>query len=78
MKFSIKWKTPDVVEDALEQFACQCGGPNSCQDCEEKEVIQCEARELVKKFSNGEYIEIQFDTDTQTATVVKLTGLGRN
>jgi len=58
MKFCLCFKTPDVL-DEIESLCLS--------DDEQEECLT-----LAKKFvENGEYIRIEFDTDRQTAKVIK-------
>lgn len=58
MRFKATFKTPDVLDYALEYL-------------EGEELA--EAKELAEKYVQyGEYVTIEFDTETQTATVVPL------
>lgn len=55
MKFTLSFKTPDVLDQAFENTSS-----------EEQEAI----KKIAKKFIEfGEYICVEFDTETQTATV---------
>lgn len=73
MKFQVKFKTPYVGDQAREEIACQCDGPNSCPDCEPKEDDLYKAQMLMNQFiEHDEYCTIEFDTDTQTASVVRV------
>jgi hypothetical protein len=58
MKLNITFKTPDAVDYAL-------------KDIESKEEQEDVKNFLSKFISGGEYITICFDTDVETATVVK-------
>jgi hypothetical protein len=86
MKFVLAFKTPDVLDPALDTVravgcgAPECGddgSPGCCIDCERMED---NAREDAMEIRNtaelfveyGEYIRIEFDTDTKTATVLKV------
>lgn len=56
MKFTVTFKTPDAVDYAIEDLSE-----------EERE----EAKETARKFIEyGEYVRIEFDTETKTATVL--------
>lgn len=56
MKFTVTFKTPDALDYAIEDLS---------------EDEQEEAKETARKFIEyGEYAVIEFDTETQTATVV--------
>jgi len=58
MRFKATFKTPDVLDYALEYF-----------EGEDRET----AKELAEKYIEyGEYITIVFDTETQTATVLPI------
>lgn len=56
MKFKVTFKTPDAVDYAIEDLS---------------EDEQAEAKETARKFVEyGEYVVVEFDTETQTATVL--------
>lgn len=82
MKFRVLFKTPDALDGALEEHM-----DTHCEECEEHdpECDECNALEdkalqaisqiknIGEKFIEyGEYITIEFDTETQSATVVPL------
>lgn len=80
MKFSLTFKTPDVLDQALEELEydpytqCDCGG--CCVDCErmgeQAQMDQREIRMLAKQFVRyGEYLTVDFDSVAGTATVRK-------
>lgn len=56
MKFNVTFKTPDAVYYAVDEYGQ-----------EHKEEIEETASKFV---SYGEYVTIEFDTETKTATVV--------
>ena len=65
MKFQLTFKTP-YVTDAIDDMA-----DADHNDGEERENLVETAKELARKFVEyDEYIRIEFDTETQTATVV--------
>lgn len=58
MKFVLSFKTPDVLDQVLEELETQ----------EVREVVE----RIASKFIGfGEYIDIEFDTETGTATVLE-------
>jgi hypothetical protein len=80
MIFSLTFKTPDVLEPALDEvsyyhnYSCDCGG--TCLECEMREEQAEKDREEIRSLAKeylvyGEYITIIFDTKTKTATVKK-------
>lgn len=77
MIFRVTFKTPGVTEDAIKDavFAeseCDCG---LCPECRQtyKDMGHDAMTELAEKFVQyGEYVTIEFCTDSQTATVVPL------
>jgi hypothetical protein len=80
MKFKLTFKTPDVLDRALDdadydpKIMCSCGG--NCSDCErlldQAGLDRQEIRNFSKQFVRyDEYITIDFDTETGTATVRK-------
>jgi len=66
MKATVMFKTPDVTEYAIEDAIRYVDSED------EKEEIKAKLEAVFKKFIEyGECISIEFDTDTQTAVVVK-------
>lgn len=65
MKFTITFKTPDALDSVLnEQDYC---------DAEEQEEKSEKILSIASKFIKyGEYVNIEFDTDAGTATVVPI------
>jgi hypothetical protein len=60
MKFTVTFKTPDAVQYALEELPAGADWRK-------------EAQKVTDKFVEyGEYVRIEFDTQTQTATVVPI------
>lgn len=58
MKFQVTFKTPDALHYALEDQA---------------PIHQREMKELASKFIEyGEYLRVEFDSETGTATVVPI------
>lgn len=80
MKLQITFKTPDVVEDAIKDatFAeseCDCG---LCPDCSrvqhERKSLTHSLEALAERYFRwNEYVTIELDTETGTATVVPIT-----
>ena len=75
MKFVITMKTPDALEDALNEMADDerhDGEAELDEDRQEKlDDVISEARRFAEKyFRYGEYLSVEFDTDAQTATVI--------
>lgn len=76
MKLQITFKTPNAIDDTLDELQC-CNGPNfcpnySCPNCEETDDKIYKARELLEQYIKyGELITIEFDTENGTATVIK-------
>lgn len=78
MKFRVTFKTPDVLDSALsdawseahcEDHEYRDAGCSACIDASEESRHQ--VKELAEKFIEyGEYVTIEFDTETQTSTVV--------
>ena len=59
MKFTVTFKTPDVLEDL-----------DRLEDISEEE--RASADELVKQYVEyGEYVRIEFDTEAKTAKVLE-------
>jgi hypothetical protein len=67
MKFQVIFKTPDAVEYGLKYSGAPEDGMGNL-DLQDEEVQTCIS--LTKKFiAYGETITIEFDTETQTATI---------
>ena len=59
MKFTVTFKTPDVLEDL-----------DRLEDISEDE--RASAEELINQYVEyGEYVRIEFDTDSKTAKVLR-------
>ena len=74
MKIKITFKTPDAVDDALEQEFATNYEEDSPSDRDEERVEEMKetARNTIEKFVRcGEYITVEFDTDNDTATVLR-------
>jgi len=76
MKFTITFKTPDAMDDAIKDavFAesdCDCG---LCPKCREiRRENEPPIRAVAEKFIEyGEYVYIELDTETGTATVLPI------
>jgi hypothetical protein len=82
MKFSLTFKTPDVLDYALSKYMdthCQSCEEHDqyCQDCIALEENSLQAIARIKMFAKKfvqyeEYITIDFDTEEETATARKL------
>lgn len=81
MKFSLTFKTPDVLEQALDniknKYSSDCDHCGDCIGCEAMEDSFREDRELIECFTDrfikyGESITIDFDTTEGTAIVKKV------
>lgn len=59
MKIQIRFKTPDVVRDSLDELDLQ----EDDRDAVEEKVNAW--------FRHGEYVDLEYDTDTDTMTVLK-------
>lgn len=69
MKFKVTFKTPDVVDDAIDQMG-QDLLERGCSR-EDIEGDLWEADKTLQKFIRyNEIVEIEFDTEQRTATVV--------
>lgn len=76
MRFTITFKTPDTTDDAIKDavFAesdCDCG---LCPECREvRQEKEPPLRAVAEKFIEyGEYVYIELDTETGTATVLPI------
>lgn len=85
MKFTVTFKTPDALQQAMKaetsNDACgadECGedgNPGMCVDCEYRSDVNRETADemyaIGQKFIRcGEYIVVEFDTDADTCVVV--------
>lgn len=75
MKFTVTFKDPDVVHDAIERAIKASLEPQEGLDDEEVEAIveqrMEEIEDSIKKWVKySEYVTIQFDTDAGTAAVL--------
>lgn len=73
MIIKLTFKTPDALDDAVNNAICKSGPEYDEQD-EEDEEYQREA--LKKKLSNwieyGEYVYLEYDTEKKTMTVQEI------
>lgn len=82
MKFQLSFKTPDAVDQALsEHLDTHCENHEdhdfNCDLCLDLENRSCDIIQEIlatteKFLHHGELIKIEFDTETQTAVVIKL------
>lgn len=82
MKFQVTFKTPDVLDPVLEgHMDTHCDEHEEhdpdCDACAELEERGCMDMAIIKSCANkfiqyGEYVTIEFDTDSGTATVQKV------
>lgn len=84
MKFQLTFKTPDVLDQIIEKQSNHCDNhidrdydSDDCNLCDEVDNRSSEniaaIEECAEKFIRySEYITIEFDTETKTATVVPL------
>lgn len=75
MKFRIQFKDPDGVYDSIDEEATKSISDVVFLDDEEREAMIQGRRESLQKFSSkwvkyGEYILIEFDTETGEASVL--------
>lgn len=72
MKLTLTFKTPDVMEQEFGDENLHRFGPTGTEEEVEKAYeVQTKAKALVEKHvSYGEYITVEFDTDTGKATVL--------
>ena len=70
MKFSVYFKTPDTQQEALEDLRDDLTHLDNREAIDEQAY---RANALMSKFiRHGEYVRIQFDTNTGTAIVMPL------
>lgn len=85
MKFTVTFKTPDALDQLNSEHMQPCAkhlaedewGHEDCDDCVEADEAEKEKLQSMKEFAEqyieyGEYVNIEFDTDTQTAIVQKV------
>lgn len=69
MKVKLTFKTPDVVEYAIEDYVDSSddfiGSENAAQDARDEIEVACR-----KWVTDGEYITIEIDTETGACAVV--------
>lgn len=73
MKFTITFKTPDAVDEAVQEYLSvhePDEGWTETEECEVEEELRGTFEEFIKF---GEYVTIEFDTETRSATVLKAT-----
>lgn len=86
MKIVATFKTPNAVEDAIPDIDF-CGDPHTeydpdctaCIDYQKKAPwtkpnvrnMKRDTINSLSKFTDGEYVTVEFDTDTGTATVLE-------
>lgn len=67
MKFSIELKAPDSIHEGLRDAVL-----NYSNDPEDRNVLEGQLREFLQQWISGsEYVMLEFDTDENTAIVVK-------
>lgn len=74
MKFTVTLKDPDGLHTSLED--CDFGGTPSDLSPEEQEAVTAMRADKAREFAStwleyGEYVQLEFDTDAGTCTVVK-------
>ena len=74
MKFTISFKDPDVVHDAVREAVEREVNAIESLDADEKEdLIETRSEKINDKLDKwikyGEYVSIEFDTEAGTATV---------
>jgi hypothetical protein len=82
MKFTVSFKTPDVMEYALAPYVgVHCEQHEEFDnDCDECCNVDCEAHDTCEEMNlcaynfieYGECITVEFDTDDNTATVLPI------
>ncbi len=68
MKFTLNFKTPDVLEHAMENLRDYM---DESMDEDDKDELIEEAKNFASRWIEwGEGISVEFDTEAQTATVL--------
>ena len=75
MQFTITFKTPDAMDDGIRRALADMGGyedviPEPDEMDMDSELAHTMEQVAEKFIKWGEYITVQFDTDTKTATVL--------
>jgi len=75
MKFSVTFKDPDVVHDAIRDAVKEeVAALDGLDEFERKNLVETRVEKvsdiLDKWITYGEYVTIEFDTDAKIATVV--------
>ncbi len=77
MKFTITFKTPDAISEAIDTFLeerpwCHSYCPEHCDNPDE---VSREMRSVAEEYVKyGEYLTVEFDTEAKTATVIRQKG----
>jgi hypothetical protein len=72
MKFTVTFKTPSVIDDSILEALDTIEPEEGWGDDGSYEVAEEELRGVVEEYVKfGEYVTIEFDTNTNSATVLK-------
>lgn len=74
MKFRIPFKTPDAMTEGIRSSLLQAGIPDAVDTDGNMDMRMHPTRDMVQTaeqfIQNGEFVVLEFDTETQTASVV--------
>lgn len=74
MKIKVTMKDPDTMHDAVQEAVQIEVEAMGLSDDEAERIIELRAdkirEKMAKWFEYGEYLEVEFDTDAMTATVL--------
>jgi hypothetical protein len=72
MKFTVTFKTPDAIHDALADLRRDATEVASPMDEDTLDAFLQDASKLMGEFiEHGEYVDIEFDTHEKTAKVLR-------
>jgi hypothetical protein len=76
MKFRITMKDPDGPYESIQEAAKEMVNAIKGIDADERESLQEKRHETLSEFAGrwmeyGEYLEVEFDTEAGTATVIR-------
>ena len=76
MKFTVTFKTPDAVDDTISDIVLHDERLEAIEDGDERLdaefALKAELKEFTEKWVRyGEYVDVEFDTDAGTVTVLE-------
>jgi hypothetical protein len=77
MKIRVTLKDPDTMHDAVDEAAKRLPKPDGISAAEWRDIYEeraAQAQEVISSWwmQYGEYLEVEFDTDALTATVIPI------